>query len=121
MVPYMGRKLLPIFQLLMVPWLLTARSTMAAQIEHLASGAHLENSFCLDCHSDKTLTKTNANGKEISLFINTAKLSASVHKTNTCISCHSDLTTKHPDDNLAVRPVNCSTCHHAQSETYATS
>jgi hypothetical protein len=32
------------------------------------------NSACLDCHSDKTLTKTNAAGKEVSLFVDEAKL-----------------------------------------------
>ena len=39
---------------------------------------------CLDCHSDKTLTKTNAAGKEVSLFVDEARLKATVHKTNTC-------------------------------------
>src|ERR1041385_3533281 len=63
--------------------------------------------FCLDCHSDKTLSKTNAAGKEISLFIDPSKLAASVHKTNACASCHSDMTAKHPDDNIAARPVRC--------------
>ena len=32
------------------------------------------NSVCLECHSDKTLTKTNAAGKEISLFVDEARL-----------------------------------------------
>ena len=27
------------------------------------------NSACLECHSDKTLSKTNAAGKEVSLFV----------------------------------------------------
>ena len=38
------------------------------------------NSACLECHSDKTLTTTNAAGKEVSLFVDEAKLMASVHK-----------------------------------------
>ena len=45
------------------------------------------NSACLDCHSDKTLTKTNAAGKEVSLFVEEARLLAGIHKTNTCTSC----------------------------------
>ena len=69
--------------------------------------AGLKDSDCLECHSDKTLTRTNAAGKEILLFVDPAKLAASAHKTNTCASCHADLTEKHPDDNVAAKPVNC--------------
>src|ERR1039458_2902420 len=71
----------------------------------------IKNSACLDCHADKTLTKTNAAGKEVSLFVDLAKLALSVHKTNTCASCHADITVKHPDDNLPAQPPNCKQCH----------
>jgi hypothetical protein len=71
----------------------------------------LKNSFCLDCHAEKNLSKTNAAGKEISLFVDKAVLSASVHGTNTCISCHIGVTFKHPDDHKALQPVDCKTCH----------
>jgi formate dehydrogenase gamma subunit len=81
----------------------------------------LEDKFCLDCHSDRTLTKTNASGKEVSLFVDPAKLAASVHKPNTCASCHSDLTRKHPDDNVPARLVGCGNCHDKQSESYGAS
>ena len=81
----------------------------------------IKNSACLECHGDKTLTTTNAAGKEISLFVDVAKLGASVHKTNLCVSCHADLTAKHPDDNVAALPVNCKSCHAKQSESYGAS
>ncbi len=81
----------------------------------------IKNSACLDCHSDKTLSKTNAAGKEVSLFVDAAKLSSSVHKTNLCVSCHTDLTDKHPDDEVAAKPVNCAACHERQSESYGAS
>jgi hypothetical protein len=71
----------------------------------------LKNSFCLDCHADKTLSTTNAAGKEISLFVDKAVLAASAHKTNACISCHLDVTAKHPDDHKVLEPVDCATCH----------
>jgi formate dehydrogenase gamma subunit len=88
----------------------------------IASAAEqIKNSACLECHADKTLTKTNAAGKEVSLFVDVAKLQASVHKTNTCASCHADLTTKHPDDNLPAKPANCKACHETQSESYGAS
>jgi formate dehydrogenase gamma subunit len=86
-----------------------------------AADAEIKNSACLDCHSDKTLTKTNAAGKEISLFVDEAKLAASIHKTNTCASCHADITSKHPDDNVAAKPAACAKCHEKQSESYGAS
>lgn len=86
-----------------------------------AIAAEIKNSACLECHSDKTLTKTNAAGKEISLFVDEARLAASVHKTNTCASCHADITDKHPDDNVAARPPECIRCHEQQTESYGAS
>src|SRR4029077_5817005 len=59
--------------------------------------------------------------KEVSLFVEVAKLAASVHRTNSCISCHSDITSKHPDDNVPARPANCSGCHAPQAESYTAS
>lgn len=87
----------------------------------LALAEEIKNSACLDCHSDKSLTRTNAAGKEVSLFVNEAKLEASSHKTNTCASCHNDITTKHPDDEVAARPVDCRRCHERQSDSYGAS
>ena len=81
----------------------------------------IKNSACLECHADKTLTKTNAAGKEISLFVDIAKLAASVHKTNLCASCHADITANHPDDNVPAQPPNCKSCHAKQSESYGAS
>jgi formate dehydrogenase gamma subunit len=80
--------------------------------------AGLKNSDCLDCHSDNTLAITNAAGRTISLFVDEARLKASAHKTNTCVSCHADVTVKHPDDNVPLKPVNCATCHEQQTESY---
>jgi formate dehydrogenase gamma subunit len=81
----------------------------------------IKNSACLECHADKTLTTTNAAGKEISLFVDIAKLAASVHKTNTCASCHADITSNHPDDKVTAQPPNCKKCHEKQSESYGAS
>ena len=69
----------------------------------LPAFAGLKNSDCLDCHGDNTLFKTNSAGKAISLFVDAAKLKLSAHGTNACISCHADVTAKHPDDNQAGR------------------
>ena len=75
----------------------------------------------MECHSDKTLYRTNSAGKGISMFVDESRLAASVHKTNTCFSCHSDITSKHPDDNVAAQPPNCARCHDKQSRSYGAS
>jgi formate dehydrogenase gamma subunit len=87
----------------------------------VSAAPELTDSFCLDCHSDKTLAKTNSAGKEVTLFADTTKLAASVHSTNTCASCHADLTAKHPDDDKTAQPVNCARCHERQTESYGAS
>ena len=83
--------------------------------------ATLNDSDCLDCHGIDTLSKTNAAGREISLFVDHAKFAASVHATNSCVSCHADITASHPDDSRPVAAVNCARCHQAQGESYGDS
>src|SRR5450432_962497 len=80
--------------------------------------AGVKNSDCLDCHGDKTLSKTNSAGRAITLFVDAAKLKLSAHATNTCISCHADLTAKHPDDNQPAARVNCAACHARQTASF---
>lgn len=80
--------------------------------------AGLKDSDCLDCHADKTLFKTNSAGKAVPLFVDVAKLKLSAHKTNACISCHVDITAKHPDDNQPVAPANCASCHARHTESF---
>jgi formate dehydrogenase gamma subunit len=85
------------------------------------TAADIKNSECLECHSDKTLTSTNAAGVVKNLYVDASILAGSVHQKTACASCHVDLTAKHPDDNLAAQPINCSRCHEDQSLSYGTS
>jgi formate dehydrogenase gamma subunit len=73
---------------------------------------------CLECHSDKEISKTNAAGATIMLYVDEARLRASVHGTNNCAACHSDITRAHPDDEVAAKPVDCTGCHTVASESY---
>ena len=84
-----------------------------------SAAQELTNRDCLECHNDKDLTKTNQVGKVISLFIDEAKLAGSIHRTNSCVSCHSDLKSTHPDDNVALLPVDCASCHDKAAKEYA--
>jgi len=104
-----------------VAWATAAFLGLCGATSALSAAAEIKNSACLECHSDKTLTKTNAAGKEVSLYVDEAKLAASVHKTNTCASCHADITAKHPDDNIPAKPPACAKCHQTQSESYGAS
>ncbi|HYG24090.1 MAG TPA: cytochrome b/b6 domain-containing protein [Verrucomicrobiae bacterium] len=81
----------------------------------------LKDSDCLDCHSDQTLFRTNTAGRAISLFVDQSKLALSAHTTNSCISCHSDISGDHPDDGKSARPVDCASCHALQTESYGAS
>ena len=94
-------------------WLVLAVGATAASA--------MSDDDCLICHADNTLTTTNAAGRAISLFVDKAKLAASVHATNGCVTCHTDITSAHPDDNRPVAPVNCARCHGEQGESYGAS
>ena len=85
------------------------------------AAAEIKDSVCLDCHSDKELSKTNASGGSISLYVDATRLKGSTHKTNSCASCHSDLTSDHPDNAVAAKAVDCGQCHQRQSLAYGTS
>jgi formate dehydrogenase gamma subunit len=92
------------------PWLFVAMT--------MSAFAGVKDGDCLDCHGDNTLFETNSAGRAISLFVDVAKLKLSAHRTNACINCHADVTAKHPDDNVALKPVNCAICHERQTESY---
>lgn len=113
----------------MNPLRILRRARRAGLLVGLAAGLALAvraaepipDADCLQCHEDKELTRTNAAGQTLSLYVDAAVLKASRHATNSCWSCHSDIGSGHPDDGTAVKPVNCSSCHADQSETYGAS
>jgi formate dehydrogenase gamma subunit len=93
-------------------WLLGTAALTAAEIK---------DGDCLECHSDKTLTSTNAAGVVRSVYADGAVVAGSAHQKTSCAGCHADLTVKHPDDNVAAQPVNCARCHAKQSVSYGLS
>lgn len=101
--------------------LLSANALVAPAKAAAVASPSISNSSCMDCHGDKTLTTTNAAGKEVLLFVDLSRFATSIHKTNSCVSCHSDLTTKHPDDNVPAKAVNCAVCHESQAKGYGAS
>ena len=85
------------------------------------AAAPIANDKCLECHDDKDLTKDLAGGKTLSMYVDAAKLKDSVHAKTQCAECHKDLTTEHPDDAKAAKPVDCAGCHERQSKSFGAS
>jgi cytochrome b subunit of formate dehydrogenase len=83
--------------------------------------AAIDNADCFTCHDDKTMVKTNAAGKAVSLFVDENEFAKSIHAKNLCISCHSDITDLPHPDSFTAKPVSCSQCHRVEMETYMNS
>lgn len=94
---------------------------LACTIPSARAAEDIKDSSCMDCHADKELFKTNSMGRAVSLFVDVDRIKASAHKTNSCASCHADITSNHPDDNVAPKRVNCAGCHEQQSASYGAS
>ena len=87
-------------------------STAMARAEH-----KLKNEDCLTCHSDKTLTDGD-NGKTVSLYVDGAKLSHSIHGTMfTCVDCHKDV--KELGHAMPPKKIACADCHSDAQQAYA--
>jgi formate dehydrogenase gamma subunit len=102
----------------LIPGLLWSLVLVLVAMGASGSAKPLSNEDCLECHSDKTLAITNAAGRVESLYVDASRLAASIHHTNTCVSCHVDLGIKHPDDNRPAQPVDCARCHERESVSY---
>ena len=75
------------------------------------------NEDCLMCHEDPELT-TERDDKTKSLYVDIAKYSQSVHKSEDCISCHWEADVEefpHPE---RLSPVECGICHDQPQEMY---
>ncbi len=71
---------------------------------------------CLMCHGDKSLTKENSTGKEISLFVDESIFAQSVHNILSCVGCH--LGVEADMHETPPGPVNCGMCHADATELY---
>ncbi len=80
-------------------------------------GQKLQDSDCLACHSDTTLTK-DVNGKHASLYVNADKLRHSIHGGMfSCVDCHKDV--KSLAHETPPAKVRCADCHAAAQDAYA--
>ena len=86
-------------------------------ISHAAGAEHKpKDADCLACHSDTTLT-TEVNGKQVSLYVDQAKLKHSIHgDLFACVDCHSDV--KGLIHESTPKKVTCAQCHADAQEAY---
>lgn len=75
-----------------------------------APAAASDNSDCLQCHADETLTGER-NGKTVSLYFDEPKFKNSIHSELDCVSCHQDLSGKELPHDVPLAPVDCGVCH----------
>lgn len=107
-------------------WLLTsiiliilALVSLPAMAGETEEAPDLSNAACFTCHSDPELSKKDAKGKVIPLFVDETVYGKSVHGANECVSCHQDITELPHPETLA--KVDCGGCHSDESEVYANS
>lgn len=91
-----------LFSLILIGVLSTINSFAEKRIQ--------DNSHCLSCHDDPTITMTK-NGKEISLEVKTFVFSRSVHSSLKCEKCHVGFNPDEIPHKENITPVNCMSCH----------
>ncbi len=76
---------------------------------------------CLECHSDRELTQTDASGKVHSLYVDKKLYLESIHGRlhYTCVECHEQATLDHPAE--GVPDAQCGPCHEEAQKKYTKS
>ncbi len=77
-----------------------------------------DNSDCLMCHSDKSLTGK-INGKVVHVYVDEKQLEGSVHKDVDCVSCHADLEGTDFPHKQNVAEAQCTPCHEDVQQLFA--
>jgi cytochrome b subunit of formate dehydrogenase len=74
------------------------------------------NEDCLTCHGDKSLTKEDSTGKEISLYVDEAIFKQSIHHDLSCVGCHVGVKAEFHE--TKPEAVNCGECHSDAQDQY---
>jgi formate dehydrogenase gamma subunit len=73
---------------------------------------------CLECHSDHTLTMRKQK-REVSLFVEQAKLTKSAHAALDCIDCHEGFDGEAMPHKKPMALVDCASCHEGMAKKHA--
>lgn len=73
---------------------------------------------CLECHADSSLEMEKA-GRQISLYVEGAKLAGSRHAALTCVECHEGFDAEAMPHRQPMTSVNCLSCHEDLGSSHA--
>ncbi|MFQ6043264.1 MAG: hypothetical protein ACE5PV_20625, partial [Candidatus Poribacteria bacterium] len=65
------------------------------------------------CHGERSFKKTLDDGSVISLYVDKNQLDDSVHKKQSCLDCHTDITQIPHGE--SIQQVKCEQCHYAEN------
>jgi len=85
----------------------------AALLPTLAEPSQAMANNCLDCHGQRTILN-----KGVHLFIDPVKYGLTTHARIGCVSCHDNVTKKHPTDGVRPSRAKCQDCHAAVYAEY---
>jgi hypothetical protein len=79
-----------------------------------------DNSFCFNCHNDKSLSRTDARGRKVSLFVSEDGFKKSIHEKLSCSDCHTHIKDdKHAEGGKLIdKSVDCGVCHKEAEKEY---
>jgi hypothetical protein len=80
-----------------------------------------DNSMCLGCHQDESLSKQDASGRKLSLSVSETEFGSSVHGKLSCSECHTHIKDDaHAEGGQkpADKSVSCATCHQKAEKEY---
>ena len=78
------------------------------------------DSQCMSCHQNRDLHKI-VDSEEISLYVDEQELHHSVHRVNSCIKCHANVSASRAPVCRDSGQVDCAMCHSAQVDDYQAS
>jgi hypothetical protein len=97
-----------------------ARAAAALCLALGAAAAAQEDSDCLACHSERSLTAARG-GRAVSMFVSEKGFAASVHASLGCVACHADLQGKELPHEAPLQRVACGGCHETEQKQHASS
>ncbi len=82
----------------------------------IAPASDADASSCLDCHGQRTVLN-----KGVHLYIDPVKYESTTHARIGCVSCHDNVTKRHPEDGVRPSRAKCQDCHAAVYAEYGQS
>lgn len=88
----------------------------AAEVEEGAHKKIIPNKVCIRCHSDEDeKVETLDDGTEVYIYVDEEKFKESVHGSQNCVGCHTNITKKYHQEQPVIS-VSCIQCHQEQWE-----